>query len=116
MGCGAHVKFVASINTVIYGIPYAQGSEIDLTGWSRKQMLQFLALGLITSSVGGSELTAAITFTGPGVTTTTDSAGHVTVHVAQTLDILDDVDLTTTPPEDGQVLRYSSLLRKWGPG
>lgn len=110
------MKFVASISTVIYGIPYAQGAEIDLTGWSRKQMLQFLGLGLITSSVGGSELTAAITFSGPGVTTVTDSAGHVTVHVAQTLDTLTDVDVTTVPPTDGQVLRYSSLLGQWTPG
>ena len=46
------MRFIAAINTRIYGRSYAQGAEIDITGWSRKQMLQFLNRAVLRKSLG----------------------------------------------------------------
>lgn len=45
------MKFYATLDTMIYEVPYAQGQEIDVTGWQRSQMLQMLSLGMMASQV-----------------------------------------------------------------
>lgn len=41
--------FYAAIDTVIYGRRYAQGEMVDTSAWSRRQVLQYLSLGLIVA-------------------------------------------------------------------
>lgn len=41
------MRFFATLDTVIYEVPYTQGDEVDTTGWARPQLLQFLSLGLM---------------------------------------------------------------------
>jgi hypothetical protein len=78
------MRFIAAINTRIYGRSYAQGAEIDITGWTRKQMLQFLNLGLMQASqITAGMITDAIVFTGAGVTTTVDDQGRLVVEITE---------------------------------
>lgn len=42
------MRFVAAIDTPFYGVYYSQGALVDVTGWTRKQLLQFLDKGLIS--------------------------------------------------------------------
>ena len=55
------MRFIAPIDTVIYGTTYHAGDEVDAVGWTRKQLLQFLGSGLIcplvTSDMGGDAYT-----------------------------------------------------------
>lgn len=40
-------SFYAAIDTIIYGRQYVQGAEIDTSSWNRRQILQYLSLGLM---------------------------------------------------------------------
>lgn len=111
------MRFVAAINTRIYGRSYAQGAEIDITGWTRKQMLQFLNLGLMQAGeVTAGMISDAITFTGAGVTITTDAQGRLVVNIEEVeheLDWLLDVD--TAGKTDGQLLSWNEAESLWKP-
>lgn len=111
------MRFIAAINTRIYGRSYGQGAEIDTTGWSRKQMLQFLNLGLIQASqITAGMITDAIVFQGAGVTTTTDAQGRLVVIIEETeqeLDWLTDVE--TEGKTDGQLLGWDEGASLWKP-
>lgn len=41
------MRYRASIDTVLFGVAYTAGQEVDVSTWNRKQMLQMLGLGLI---------------------------------------------------------------------
>ena len=45
--------YSASIDTVLYGVAYAAGASIDITGWNRRQLTQCLGTGMITMSTPG---------------------------------------------------------------
>ncbi|HEU5454425.1 MAG TPA: hypothetical protein VFU85_01945 [Nocardioides sp.] len=111
------MRFVAAINTRIYGRSYAQGAEIDTTGWTRKQMLQFLNLGLMQAGeITAGMIADAITFTGAGVTITTDAEGRLVVNIEEVeheLDWLLDVD--TAGKTDGQLLSWNEAEALWKP-
>lgn len=115
------MRFVAAIDTVIYGQSYAQGSDVDITGWTRRQILQFLGNGLVApSAVTSGAVADALQFLGDGGITVAVSAGtagpaQVLVSMSpQDLSWLNDVDLATTPG-DGQVLAYDAVSGHWHP-
>lgn len=55
------MRFVAAINTPMYGVPYTQGQLVDVSAWTRKQILQFLDKGLIApADVSGAALADAL--------------------------------------------------------
>lgn len=74
------MKFIASIDTVIYGRAYSQGAEVDISEWSRKQLLQCLDTGVIQGgSITASSASDSLVFSGPGVSTVVNADGNVTV-------------------------------------
>jgi len=111
------MRFIAAIDTIIYGRRYAQGGEIDITGWTRKQLLQFLDKGLMQASqVTAGMIQDAVVFEGADVTTSVDVNGklHVIVETtAQDLAWLTDVD--PTGAADGMVLTYDADTSQWTP-
>lgn len=113
------MRFIAALDTSFFGYPAAQGSDIDVTAWSRRQILQHLDLGMIApSQISAGAIADAIEFTGDGVLVTEDANGKVIVTVVtapQLLDWLLDVDTTTSPPEGGQVLAYDADSQTWTP-
>jgi hypothetical protein len=48
------MRYVASIDTLIYDVPYVAGQEVDVTGWNRQQELQYLGNGLMAPMVEAS--------------------------------------------------------------
>ena len=42
------MRFVAALDTRLFGVDYAQGALVDTTDWTRKQLLQFLDKGTIS--------------------------------------------------------------------
>jgi len=42
------MRFMASLDTTIYGRAYIQGATVDTSTWSRRQLLQFLDNGIIS--------------------------------------------------------------------
>jgi hypothetical protein len=111
------MRFIAAINTRIYGHSYAQGAEIDITGWTRKQMLQFLNLGLMQASqITAGMITDAIVFTGAGVTTTVDDQGRLVVEITEVESALDDLsDVEALEKLDGQLLGWDEAAGFWKP-
>ncbi len=113
------MRFIAALDTSFFGYPAAQGADIDVTAWSRRQILQHLDLGMIApSQISAGAINDAIEFVGDGVLVTEDVNGKVIVTVVtapQLLDWLLDVDTTTTPPEGGQVLAYDGDSQTWTP-
>ena len=114
------MKFVASIDTVIYGIHYKQGDPVDVTKWTRKQELQFLGNGLISGQQFGSADLAGIIeligSTGPAPVTVDPVTDKTTITIpVEPLDWLSDVDTSTTAPTNGQTLVYNSVLGLWKP-
>jgi hypothetical protein len=47
------MKYYATLDTSIYGVPYAEGAEVNTSDWVRTQLLQYLGLGLISPSISG---------------------------------------------------------------
>jgi len=113
------MRFIAALDTSFFGYPAAQGADIDVTAWSRRQILQHLDLGMIApSQISAGAINDAIEFVGDGVLVTEDVNGKVIVSITmapQLLDWLLDVDTTTSPPEDGQVLAYDGDSDVWTP-
>src|SRR6478735_4262557 len=111
------MRFIAAINTRIYGKSYAQGAEIDITGWSRKQMLQFLNLGLMQANqITTGMITDAIVFQGAGVTTTTNAQGQLVVIIEEVPLALEDLtDVVTEGKADGQLLGWDENDAIWRP-
>ena len=107
------MRFIAALDTSFFGYPAAQGSDIDTTAWTRRQILQHLDLGMIApSQISAGQIADALKFQGDGVTTVTDINGKTIVTIEMTPQLLDwllDVDTTTAPPEDGQVLAFDGL-------
>lgn len=114
------MRFIAAINTRIYGVYYSQGSEVNVDGWARKQMLQFLNNGLIQASqITSGAIQDAITFEGGDVTTTVDADGRLVVSIEtepKSIDWLTDVDTASTDPiVDGSVLVWDEIDAVWKP-
>ena len=111
------MRFIAALDTTFFGLPAAQGADVDTTSWTRKMILQHLDQGLIApSQISAGSINDAVDFTGEGVLVTEDVNGKVIVTIVtapQLLDWLLDVDLTTTPPEDGQVLAFDAASDVW---
>jgi hypothetical protein len=111
------MRFIAAIDTVIYGRRYAQGSDIDITGWTRRQILQFLDKGLMQASqVTAGMILEAMVFEGADVTSFSDANGKLHIVMETTprdLDWLLDVD--SSMAEDGMVLGYDSRSSTWTP-
>lgn len=42
------MRFIAALDTTIYGRAYAQGAPVDVSTWKRPQLLQFLNNGIIS--------------------------------------------------------------------
>lgn len=111
------MKFIASINTVIYGDSYVQGQEIDLTGWTRKQILQFLGNGLISPmQITSGDLATALAVDGGLTTIINEITDQTTITLdPQAIDWLTDVDTVAVPPTDGQTLTYVASSGLWVP-
>lgn len=109
------MRFVAALNTWIYGVYYLQGAEVDTTGWTRKMLLQFLGNGIIQASyLSAGALTDKLEVTGNGVETEVNGEGQVIVTVDPSFDELSDVDMTGRT--DGQVPVWSESAQLWLPG
>ena len=46
------MRFIAPLDTVIYGIPYAKGAEVATDDWNRAQFVQMLSVGMIALNTG----------------------------------------------------------------
>lgn len=111
------MRFVAAIDTVIYGVAYLQGSEVDVSSWDRKQVVAFLDGGLMApAQLTAGAISDALEFVGQGVTVSTDGPKTV-VTIApdqlspQALDWLTDVDVAS--PVDGAVLTFDAPSLSW---
>ena len=72
------MRFIAALDTTIYGRAYAQGAAVDTSEWSRKQLLQFLNNGIIApADITTEDLNAAL------ADTTLDQIGDVDTSGAQ---------------------------------
>lgn len=111
------MRFIAAINTRFYGDYYSQGSEVNTTDWSRKQLLQHLGKGLIQASqITAGAIQDALVFVGAGVSTAVDGEGRLVVSIdaePQSIDWLTDVDTTVRPDES--VLMWSEADGLWKP-
>lgn len=104
--------FFASIDTVIYGRQYTQGETVDTSLWNRKQILQYLGLGLIVGPPVNSEGTPA-TLTQVAVTDSDEAANLVTVQLPSGV-FLQRVQVTGTTPETGTtVTMVTTADRRW---
>ena len=114
------MRFIAALDTSFFGYPAAQGADIDVTAWSRRQILQHLDLGMIApSQISAGAINDAIEFVGDGVLVTEDVNGKVIVTISmapQLMDWLLDVDTTTIPPEGGAALVWDADQELWVPG
>lgn len=120
------MRFIASLDTRIYGVPYAQGALVDTTGWARKQLLQFLASGIIapadlnSESVGDVKITDLAEMSDlppvPGYALVWSGVDWGPRVAVSNLKSLTDVDLQTDPPTDGQTLVYDAVNDIWVPG
>jgi hypothetical protein len=122
------VIFMASIDTTIYDVPYAQGQPVDTEGWTRTQLLQFLSNGLIFPAGGGITAAGSIKLDDLfDVVSTSPGAGYVLAfdppvwspvapyELGLRLTDMSDVDLLSVPPTNGQTLAYDEGLGKWLP-
>lgn len=124
------MRFIAAIDTQIYDVPYHQNDVVDTSSWTRKQVLQFLAKGLIApadlnaESLGDALANASLSELGD-VVDTPATLGQVLVRTAagwapgtpaSTLDSLTDVDTSTTAPADKQALVFDKASNLWKPG
>lgn len=110
------MRFIASINTRFYGVYRPQGAEVDVSDWTRKQLLQFLNKGLIQASqITAGAITDALEFEGPNVSVT-ELLGKLVVTIGTpSFADLTDVDMST-PPTDGQVALWDEDSGTWKPG
>lgn len=46
------MRFIAPLDTVIYGVAYAKGAEVDTLSWNRAQFVQMLGTGMIALNTG----------------------------------------------------------------
>ena len=106
------MRFFASLDTSIYGVPYGAGVEVNTTGWSRRQLLECLSTGVIyPGSVTVGMITDRLTFTGEGVTVHTDVSGQTTVEIAtvsKPLAFATDVADDDIAPAEGQALIFTN--------
>lgn len=114
------MRFVAALNTWIYGVYYLQGAEVDTSWWTRKMLLQFLGNGIIQASyITAGAITDQLEFVGDGVTTEVDDDGKVVVTIdpptpaAPDFADLNDVDFTGL--SDGHVPVYDATSGLWKP-
>ena len=71
------MRFIASIDTVIYGTAYLAGDTVVTTGWTRKQRLQMLGLGLLTAVEYHRQDYAGVTVDSGGYVVVAHTAGFV---------------------------------------
>ena len=116
------MRFVAALDTSIYGTAYLQGQPVDTSSWARKQVLQFLDSGIIAPADFGTydlsqihlgdlgDVSAAAPSAGQGLRWDGTQWAPTTPTVAG----LGDVDLST-PPSSGQTLAWNATASKWKP-
>lgn len=121
------MRFIAALDTSIYGVAYLQGAPVDTTGWTRRMMLQFLDNGIIAPADISREMLSQVTLDEIGDVDATDPVDGYTLRwdtetstwVAgpasdvNTLDELEDVDLTYAAPDSGDVLTYDAAAGQW---
>lgn len=89
-----------------YFIRWAQQRQIDISGGITGAQAQ----QLINDWAAGREIIAGIGLSGGG-----NLSADVTINLDAVLDDLDDVDTSTVPPTDGQVLTYDEVEELWIP-
>lgn len=111
------MNFIASIDTVIFGKPYAQGAIVDISGWTRKQILHHLNNGIIQAGqISGGNIGGAVIFQGSEVSTAVDENGVLVVTIevqSRELSWLSDVD--TAGRANGYSLVWNSTAGQWKP-
>jgi hypothetical protein len=114
------MRFIAAIDTTFFGVSYAQGSDVNTTNWTKRQILQHLDLGLIApSQISSGQIADALKFDGDGVTTVVDINGRTIVTISmlpQVINWLLDVDTESAPPDDGAALVWDAGVEQWVPG
>jgi hypothetical protein len=110
------VRFSAALNTTIYDVHYAQGEEVDVSGWTRTQVLQFLGNGLIQGmQLRASDVADVIEFFGDGIQIVVDQGQITLTALPQRLDWLTDVNLGAAPA-DGEALVWDEAAQTWRSG
>lgn len=115
------MRFVAALDTIIFGVEYQQGAEVDTTGWTRKMLLQFLQLGIIQAAyLTAGAISDRIIFQGDGVTTTVNGEGKIVVDIDPQAppvpDYADLGDVDMTGLDDGDVPVWDASPGVWRPG
>lgn len=112
------MRFVAALDTVIFGVSYSQGQEVDTTGWTRKMLLQFLGNGIIQAAhLTAGAIADRLVFQGDGVSYTVNGEGQVVVDIdppPPAYDDLEDVDMSGRV--NGQVPVWNATSGLWRPG
>lgn len=114
------MRFVAALNTYIFGVYYEQGAEVDTTGWTRKMLLQFLELGIIQAAyLTTGAISDRLEFNGDGVTTEI-VGGKIVVTIDPEFELppinyagLADVDMSGLT--DGQIPAWDADDNVWRP-
>lgn len=76
------MKYIAALDIPIYGHAYGAGQVVDTENWTKAQLMQQLALGVICpSQTGATVVEQNIIFKGPNVTTGVDADGNLVVTV-----------------------------------
>lgn len=91
-----------------YFIRWAQQRQIDISGGVTMQQVQ----DYVAAVIAGIDITGGTNITVTGSL----SAPPVVINWAAELGDLSDVDLVTTPPVDGNVLKYVAADDNWVPG
>lgn len=115
------MRFVAALDTVIFGVFYAQGAEVNTVGWTRKMLLQFLELGIIQAAyLTTGSISDRLEFNGNGVTT--EIVGNkIVVTIDPDIDLppisfADLVDVDMTGLADGNVPVWDEDDSTWRAG
>jgi hypothetical protein len=112
------MRFVAALDTIIFGVPYAQGAEVDTAGWTRRMLLQFLGNGIIQAAhITAGTITDRLVFEGDGVSYDVNGEGQVVVTIDPSVPDLDDLaDVDMTGKADGDAVVWDAADSLWKPG
>lgn len=106
------MRYVTTMDGDIFGVYYVAGDEVDTTNWTRKLLLEGLAVGVITSTdVSPTALIEMLKTRGKSIKLETTPT-TVTIVITPTMSDLADVDLSAGLGE-GKTLAYSATKNRW---